>query len=148
MRLHLIRPTRVILAFTLFSLPSVEFGGWFLLNYGIGAIPAEILTAAGHDLARGGHGHAGLFLILAILCLALVDATCLHPGWKWVVRLTPGTAALLVSAGMFALAFHPTPALAAERWLVLAGGLLMAVALITLGIGLAMTPNDSQAANR
>ncbi len=130
----LTKPTRLILALTLISLPSVEFGGWFLINYALGLVPEVSLSATGHDLARGGHGHAGLFLVLACISLLLVDATRLPDGWKWFVRLGPGSAALLSSGGMFALAFEVAPA--AARLAVMAGALVLAGSLITLAVGL------------
>jgi hypothetical protein len=135
------KPTRLILALTLISLPSVEFGGWFLLNYALGNTPEVSMSPTAHDLARGGHGHAGLFLVLACISLLLVDATCLHDGWKWFVRLGPGSASLLASGGMFALAFDVAPG--AARLAVMAGALVLAASLITLAVGLWLSTRQS-----
>jgi len=136
MNLHLTRPTRWVVALTLISLPSVEFGGWFLLNYATGATPGVTLTEVGHDLARGGHGHAGLFLILAMISLMLTDSTCLHEGWKWLMRVGPGAASLLVSGGMFGMAFSTDPATSGFKLMPLVGAFVLAASLIALGVGL------------
>lgn len=135
------KPTRLVLALTLISLPSVEFGGWFLLNYALGTAPEVSMSPTAHDLARGGHGHAGLFLVLACISLLLVDATRLSEGWKWFVRLGPGTAALLASGGMFALAFEVAPD--AARLAVMGGALVLAGSLITLAVGLWLSTRPS-----
>lgn len=66
------RPTTSLAAIVLFSVVTVEFGGWTLLGF---LTSQERLTAFQEQFFRAGHGHAGVLLILALVYLVLMDRT-------------------------------------------------------------------------
>lgn len=124
-----------ILAGTLFlSLVTVETGGLYLVKLwkdAAGATPFQI------GFARAGHAHAGVLLVLGLLCQPYVDAAGLPTAWEWVARLGVPVAALLMPAGFFAAsagrgATKPNGFVA----MVFAGAAVMAVGLGSLGVGL------------
>lgn len=124
-----------ILAGTLFlSLVTVETGGLYLVKLwkdAAGATPFQV------GFARAGHAHAGVLLVLGLLCQVYVDATTLPDGLAWVARTGVPVAALLMPAGFFAAsagrgATGPNKFIA----LVFAGAAAMAIGLTTLGLGL------------
>lgn len=124
-----------ILAGTLFlSLVTVETGGLYLVKLWKDAAGA---TAFQIGFARAGHAHAGVLLVLGLLCQVYVDAASLPGPFAWVARVGVPAAALLMPAGFFAAsagsgATKPNGFIA----LVFAGGIAMAIGLTTLGIGL------------
>ncbi|MET3960568.1 hypothetical protein ABIE44_000502 [Marmoricola sp. OAE513] len=124
-----------ILAGTLFlSLVTVETGGLYLVKLwkdASGATPFQI------GFARAGHAHAGVLLVLGLLCQLYVDAADLSGGWEWVARVGVPAAALLMPAGFFAASAGPGRT-GPNRFiaLVYAGGAVMALGLGTLGVGL------------
>ena len=84
-----------------------------------------------------GHAHAGVFLILSLVALLLVDHADLSDGWKQVVRSSIPAAAILVPAAFF-LSVVPPRAERPNRLILLApvGAVSLAVGLLTLGVGL------------
>jgi hypothetical protein len=75
------------------------------------------------------------------LSLSYVDGAVLSPGWKWLVRLSaPGAAILLPTAFFLSVlspgATEPNPLI----YLAYVGGVILAVGLLVLGIGLVRRP--------
>ena len=116
------------------ALVTVETGGLYLLRIVRGAAP---VTPFQEKFARAGHAHAGVLLLLALLCQPFVDATELTGGWEWLARTGVAVSALLMPGGFFFSSMgrgrtEPNRLVA----LVLAGAALLAVSLSTLGVGL------------
>ena len=100
----------------------------------------EDVTAFQEKFARAGHAHAGVLLVLALVCQPFVDATDLSGIWAWVARSGVAVSALLMPGGFFFSSMgrgrtEPNRLIA----LVLAGAALLAVSLATLGVGLLAT---------
>jgi len=131
--------SRILAGILFLSLVTVETGGLYLVKLwktgvasgGAGATPFQI------GFARAGHAHAGVLLVLGLLCLLYVDASGLDGGWAWIARSGVPIAAILMPAGFFAASAgagrtKPNGFIA----LVFAGASVMAVGLATLGVGL------------
>jgi hypothetical protein len=116
------------------ALVTVETGGLYMLRVVRGG---ENVTAFQEKFARAGHAHAGVLLVLALVCQPFVDATDLSGFWEWLARSGVAVSALLMPAGFFFSSIgrgrtEPSRLIA----LVLVGAVLLAVSLTTLGVGL------------
>ena len=116
------------------ALVTVETGGLYMLKV---VRDRQNLTLFQEKFARAGHAHAGVLLVLALVCQPFVDATNLSGPWEWVARSGVAASALLMPAGFFFSSMgrgrtEPNRLIA----LVLAGAALLAVSLATLGVGL------------
>ena len=118
----------------LLALVTVESGGLYLLA--IVRRKAEV-TEFQEKVARAGHAHAGVLLLLALLVQPYVDAAGQEGLLGWVSRSGVAVAALLMPGGFF------FSSMGAGRTspnrligLVFAGAVLLAVSLAGLGIGL------------
>ena len=88
-------------------------------------------------MRRAGQAHPGVWLVLGLVGMLYVDQTPLSDGLKSVVRVTLLLAPILVSLGFFLSVLSPK----AERPnglinLIYLAALLLAVGVVTLGIGL------------
>lgn len=119
------------------ALVTVETGGLYLLKIVRGR---HDVTAFQEKFARAGHAHAGVLLVLALVCQPFVDATDLSGLWAWVARSGVAVSALLMPGGFFFSSMgrgrtEPNRLIA----LVPAGAALLALSLATLGVGLLTT---------
>jgi hypothetical protein len=132
--------SRVLAGILLIVLPSVMFGGVSILSLLIGD-PAYIENPVRQDLWRAGHAHAGVWLILALVALRYVDEANLSDLMKWIVRGSIPVAAILVPAAFFLSVLSPD-ARAPNGLIYLAyvGAVLLAVGVLTLGVGLVRRP--------
>ena len=124
----------------LIVLPTVMFGGVSILSLLIGD-PTYMKNSLRQDLWRAGHAHAGVWLILALVALRYVDEANLSNAMKWFVRGSIPVAAILVPAGFFLSVLSPD-ATAPNMLIYLAymGAVLLAVAVLVLGVGLVRRP--------
>ena len=86
---------------------------------------------------RAGHAHAGVFVILSLVCQILADSTNLPIALLWVARLGIPAAAILLPLGFFLSMASPTantPNRAVS--LIYLGAALLAISVLILGIGL------------
>jgi hypothetical protein len=126
---------RVLAGILFISLVTVETGGLYMVKVVTGR--AGGLTPFQVAFSRAGHAHAGVLLILALVCILFTEATDLSGFWLWLARSGVAVAALLMPAGFFFSSMGANR----ERpnslvWLVYAGGVVLAVALLVLGVGL------------
>jgi hypothetical protein len=129
-----------VAAILLIIVPTVEFGGWSLLRMIAGRDPGYMDNPVRRHLFRAGHAHAGVWIIFALVGLLYVDQAALSAGLKTVVRTGFAAAPILMPLGFFFSVLSPR----AERpnaviALVYLGGLSLAIATVTLGIGLLRT---------
>jgi hypothetical protein len=128
------RPTTPLAAFVLFAIVTVEFGGWSLLGF---LTSQDSLTPFEEQFFRAGHAHAGVLLILALAYLMLMDRTRFSDRGQWLLSLTLLLGILLQSGGFFLhFAVGEEGEASAGTWLTRSGAVLIAVALISLGVGL------------
>jgi hypothetical protein len=125
--------TKLITGVLLIIVPTIEFGGTFLLRILSGKEPR--FTEFQRSMFRAGHAHAGVLVILALVSQILMDQARLPETLGWAVRIGFVLAALLVSTGFFGGAMgkdKPGGLIA----LLSIGVVLLTGSLITLGIGL------------
>lgn len=118
----------------LLSVVAIEWGGTFMLRIVRGAVP---LTDFQRSFARAGHAHAGVLVILALVCVLYADAAGLPGLWGWLSRSGVAVAAILMPAGFF-LSSMGSGREGPNRlvWLVYAGATLLAAGVVSLGVGL------------
>ena len=126
--------SRVLAGILLLSLVTVESGGLYLLRIVRGRAG---VTPFQEKFARAGHAHAGVLLIVALLCQLYADATSQTGVLDWLARVGAAAAALLMPAGFF---FSSMGAGRTEpnRLVVLIplGAAVLAAGLVSLGLGL------------
>lgn len=126
--------SRVLAGVLLLALVTVETGGMYMVRLVRGRAPATPFQLA---FARAGHAHAGVLLILALVCQVLADSTTQTGFWDWLSRSGVAVSALLMPGGFFFSSMgagreQPNRLIA----LVFAGAALLALSLASLGIGL------------
>lgn len=126
--------SRVLAGALLLALVTVETGGLYLVRLVRGKAPA---TPFQMSFARAGHAHAGVLLILALVCQVLADSTNQTGVWDWLSRSGVAVTALLMPGGFFFSSMgagreQPNRLIV----LVYAGAALLAVSLTSLGVGL------------
>jgi hypothetical protein len=94
--------TKLIAGILLIIVPSIEFGGTFLLRVLSGKHPE--FTDFQRSMFRAGHAHAGVLVILALIALVFADQAQLSAPIGWVVRIGFAAAPVLVSGGFFGAA--------------------------------------------
>jgi hypothetical protein len=131
------RATRLMAGLTLVLVPTIQFGGAFLLSALIDRESGYTANALRQSFFRAGHAHAGVLTILSLVGQILVDAARLSPAMQWLVRVGMPVAGILISAGFFVSMLAPTatePSRAIA--LVYAGAALLAASVLSLGVGL------------
>lgn len=121
----------------LLTVPTIEYGGAFLLSVLGGKYSQLGLTAFQKSMFRAGHAHAGVLVILALVAQPFIDEINFSTPVLWTLRTGFPTAALLVSGGFFAAAAGKN-AEKPNKWIVLiyVGMLALAASLIITGLGL------------
>jgi hypothetical protein len=131
------RATRLMAGLILVLVPTIELGGAFLLSSLIDRDSGYMANPLRQNFFRAGHAHAGVLTILSLVGQILVDAALLATPLQWLVRIGIPASGILISGGFFFSmlapgAGEPTRALA----LIYTGALLLAVSVVSLGIGL------------
>jgi hypothetical protein len=133
------RESRRLAGILLIVLPSVAYGGVSILTFLI-RDPAYMQNQLRQDLWRAGHAHAGVLLLLSLIMLRYVDEAKLSPVWKNVARLAVPTAAILMPVAFFFSVLSPQAAEPnAVIYLAYVGAIMLALGVLTLGIGLVRT---------
>jgi len=132
--LELTDPARITAGIVLLSVVGIESGGAFLVKVVTGKVAA---TGFQTSFFRAGHAHAGVLVILGLVCLLLAEATDLTGLWRWLGATGVLVAAILMPAGFFLSAIgagrdEPNRAVV----LLPVGATVLAAGLVTLGVGL------------
>jgi hypothetical protein len=135
--LHISNVTRLLCGVILITVPTIEFGGAFLLKMLRTREPGYMDNPLRQNLFRAGHAHAGVIVILSLICQVLVDSIILPVPLAWVVRIGIPAAAILIPAGFFLSVARPR----SERpngaiQLAYLGAVVLAVSVLILGVGL------------
>jgi hypothetical protein len=127
--------TKLIAGVLLISVPTIEYGGTFLLST-LSGKHAE-LTEFQRSMFRAGHAHAGVLVILALVALLFTDQARLPGAIAWAVRIGFAAAPILVSAGFFGAAIGEGRTRASGLiGLLWTGVVVLGVSLVVLGAGL------------
>src|SRR3712207_1844665 len=138
--------SRLVAGIVLIIVPTVEIGGGNNLPPLI-LEPPHAQKYPQQKPLRAGHAHAGVWLVLSLVALRYVDEATLSEGMRWVVRVAFPAAAVLMALGFF-LSVLPEDAREpnAMIYLTYVAGVVLAVGLLTLAIGLIrrrQTPRDA-----
>ena len=131
------REARIMAGVILLTIPSIQYGGYFLLTSLVDRNSHYMENPLRQNFFRAGHAHAGVFVILSLLCQILADSATLPTPWLWVARIGVPVAAILIPAGFFFSMVSPTATQPNQFIsLIYVGIPFLAVGVLTLGISL------------
>jgi hypothetical protein len=127
--------TRLICGVLLITVPTIQYGGVFLLGLLRADDAGYMRNPTRQALFRAGHAHAGVLVILSLVLQPLADAASGPLVWTWVARLGAPVAAILIPVGFFLSVASPTAA-KPGRWIgaTYAGAVALAASVLSLGI--------------
>ena len=135
------KEARMMAGVILITVPTIQYGGLFLLNSLRDRSSHYMDNALRQNFFRAGHAHAGVIVILSLVCQVLADSATLPASLIWMVRIGVPAAAILIPLGFFLS--MPSPQATQPNGLVsliYAGAAVLAVSVVTLGIGLLRSP--------
>lgn len=129
--------SRWMIAITFISLPTIAFGGYFLLSILRRQAGTEKITPEQNSYFRAGHAHAGVLVTLGLIGQLVLDQSRMGDGLVWALRIALVAAPLLISGGFFGGAPRTPggPAAPLIR-LVPIGAVLFGLTTIGIGVGL------------
>src|ERR1700685_4115602 len=102
------REARLMSGITLITVPTIQYGGVFLLTSLMNKGSGYMENPLRQNFFRAGHAHAGVIVILSLVCQLLADAALLPPSIIWLVRIGVPLAAILIPLGFFLSLMSPT----------------------------------------
>jgi Ni,Fe-hydrogenase I cytochrome b subunit len=131
------REARVMAGIILITVPTIQYGGYFLLTSLMNKSSGYMENPLRQNFFRAGHAHAGVIVILALICQVLADSAALPIPLLWFVRIGVPLAAILIAAGFFFSVLPPAATQAnGAVSLIYVGAVVLAIAVVSLGIGL------------
>ena len=131
------REARLMSGIILIIVPTIQYGGYFLLTSLMDKGSGYMENPLRQNFFRAGHAHAGVIVILSLICQMLADSALLPVALLWFVRIGVPLSAILISAGFFFSVLPPTASQASGAVsLIYVGALILAAGVLTLGIGL------------
>ena len=138
------RDARLMSGIILITVPTIQYGGYFLLTSLMNKGSGYMDNPLRQNFFRAGHAHAGVIVILSLVCQILADAATLPTILLWFVRIGVPLAAVLISAGFFFSVLPPTATQASGAVaLIYVGAFVLGVAVVSLGIGLLRAPQTA-----
>jgi hypothetical protein len=129
--------TKLMAGVILLTVPTIQYGGYFLLTQLTDKNSGYMSNPLRQNFFRAGHAHAGVIVILSLVCQVLVDGASLPAPLAWFVRLGVPLAAILIPLGFFVSV--PSPQSTEPNGainLIYAGAVILAFSVVTLGVGL------------
>jgi len=131
------REAKMFCGIILITVPTIQYGGYFLLTSLMDKSSGYMDNPLRQNFFRAGHAHAGVIVILSLVCQVLADSALLPASLLWAARIAVPLAAILIPAGFFLSMLPPTatqpgPAVG----LIYAGAVPLAVGVLVLGVGL------------
>jgi hypothetical protein len=131
------REARMMSGIILITVPTIQYGGYFLLTSLLNRGSGYMDNPLRQNFFRAGHAHAGVIVILSLICQMLADGAVLPTSLLWLVRIAVPLSAILISSGFFFSVLQPDATQASGAVsLIYAGALVLGVGVVTLGIGL------------
>lgn len=93
--------TRWMVALAFISLPTIAFGGSFLLTILKRQVGTENITSVQREYFKAGHAHAGVLVTIAIIGQLVLDYSKFQDWAVWILRIGLFISPLLISAGFF-----------------------------------------------
>src|SRR6266478_4010883 len=135
------REARLMSGVILITIPTIQYGGYFLLTSLMSKSSGYMENPRRQNFFRAGHAHAGVIVILSLVCQILTDSAVLPSPLVWFVRIGVPLSAILISAGFFFSMLPPTatqPSRAVA--LIYLGAVILAASVLSLAIGLIRAP--------
>jgi hypothetical protein len=95
------REARMMCGIILITVPTIQYGGYFLLTSLMDKDSGYMENQLRQNFFRAGHAHAGVIVILSLICQVLADAAVLPLPMLWFVRIGIPLAAILISSEFF-----------------------------------------------
>ena len=131
------RDARLMSGIILITIPTIQYGGYFLLTSLMNKSSGYMDNPLRQNFFRAGHAHAGVIVILSLVCQLLADAAVLPDPLVWLARLTVPLAAILIPIGFFFAVLPPNAGEAGSAVnFIYVGAIFLAVGVLTLGVGL------------
>jgi hypothetical protein len=131
------REARLLCGIILITVPSIQYGGYFLLTSLMDKTSGYMDNPLRQNFFRAGHAHAGVIVILSLVCQVLADSALLSPSLLWTARIAVPLAAILIPAGFFFSMLSPTAARPTGAvGLIYIGAIVLAAGVLLLGVGL------------
>jgi hypothetical protein len=125
----------------LITVPTIQYGGYFLLTSLMNKGNGYMENPLRQNFFRAGHAHAGVIVILSLVCQILADGAVLPDPLLWFVRIGVPLSAILISSGFFFSVLPPSATQASGAVaLIYVGAVILAFSVVTLGIGLLRHP--------
>ena len=136
------REARTMAGVILLTVPTIQYGGYFLLTSLRDRNSHYMDNTLRQNFFRAGHAHAGVFVILSLVCQLLADSAVLPTPWMWLARIGVPAAAILIPMGFFLSMTSPTATQPNGLvTLIYFGAAALAASVLTLGVGLLRTAN-------
>src|ERR1700730_5880044 len=130
------REARMMCGIILITVPTIQYGGYFLLTSLMDKGSGYMDNPLRQNFFHAGHAHAGVIVILSLICQIIADGAVLPSALLWAVRIGVPLAAILISSGFFFSVLPPTATQASGAVaLIYAGAVILALAVVTLGFG-------------
>src|SRR5260370_24818584 len=104
------REARLLSGIILITVPTIQYGGYFLLTSLMDKSSGYMDNPLRQNFFRAGHAHAGVIVILSLVCQLLADSALLPASLLWTARIAVPLAAILIPAGFFLSMLPPTAA--------------------------------------
>jgi len=131
------REAKLMSGIILITVPTIQYGGYFLLTSLMNKSSGYMDNPLRQNFFRAGHAHAGVIVILSLVCQLLADAALLPDSVLWLARVGVPLAAILIPLGFFLSMPLPTATQPnAMVGFIYAGAVVLAASVVTLGVGL------------
>jgi hypothetical protein len=138
------REARLLSGIILITVPTIQYGGYFLLTSLMNRGSGYMENPLRQNFFRAGHAHAGVIVILSLVCQILADAAVLPSPLTWFVRIGFPLSAVLISAGFFFSMLPPTATQPnGTISLLYIGAVILAVSVLTLAVGMLRVPRPT-----
>ena len=135
------REARLMSGIILITVPTIQYGGYFLLTSLMNKGSDYMENPLRQNFFRAGHAHAGVIVILSLVCQILADGAVLPDPLLWFVRIGVPLSAILISSGFFFSVLPPSATQASGAVaLIYVGAVILAFSVVTLGVGLLRHP--------
>jgi len=138
------REARLLSGIILITVPTIQYGGYFLLTSLANRESGYMDNPLRQNFFRAGHAHAGVIVILSLICQVLADSAVLPSALVWFVRLGVPLSAILISAGFFFS--MPSPSATQPNGtisLIYIGAVVLAISVLALAVGLLRVPRPA-----